>query len=242
MDGSARRIGPSRWRGGRQVIPRPAGATPGGPPPWAGRPPTALRSLPLADVVGAVAAHRVGDLACPPSARPAAVLVALYDGDGEARVVLTRRAAHMRSHRSEVSFPGGRMEPGESPEEAAMREASEEVGLDPGQVTVVGRLSPLSTHTSHSWLVPVVATLDRPPALKPQPAEVDRAFDVALVDLVADGTFREERWPLPAAAAGDEGGSETGWFPVWFFELPGDTVWGATAKVLVELLALVLAA
>ena len=107
---------------------------------------------------------------------------------------------------------------------------------------MVGRLSPLSTHTSHSWLVPVVATLDRPPALKPQPAEVDRAFDVALVDLVADGTFREERWPLPAAAAGDEGGSETGWFPVWFFELPGDTVWGATAKVLVELLALVLAA
>ncbi len=227
-----------RRRGGRQVIPRPPGVQPGGPPPWSGRPAPAVRSLPLPVVVDAVRRHVAAPAGVPPQAmRPAAVLVAIYDGDGETRVVLTRRAAHLRSHRGEVSFPGGRMEPGETPEQAALREASEEVGLDASTAALVGRLSPLATRVSGNWLVPVVAALGGPPALLPRPAEVDRAFDVALVDLVADGTFREERWPGPPAAPG--GGPS--WQPMWFFELPGDTVWGATARVLVELLTIVLA-
>lgn len=227
----------TRRRGGRQVIPRPPGVRPGGPPPWSDRPATALRSLPLPAVVDALRRHAPVGADVPPLAmRPAAVLVALYDGDGESRVVLTRRAAHLRSHRGEVSFPGGRIEPGETPEQAALREAAEEVGLDGSTAGVVGRLSPIATRVSGNWLVPVVAALDRPPALLPHPAEVDRAFDVALVDLVADGTFSEERWPGPP----DAPGGEPSWHPMWFFELPGDTVWGATARVLVELLTVVL--
>lgn len=171
------------------------------------------------------------------SQRPAAVLVALFEEAGQARVVLTRRAGHLRSHRHEVSFPGGRLEPGETPEQGACREAAEEVALDPALVTPIGRLSPLVTVSSMNWLVPVVATLPERPRLVPNPTEVARVLDVALAELAADGVFREEQWPIrhltPTSAA-------SGTYPVWFFELFGETVWGATARVLVELLTKVL--
>ncbi|HTZ10637.1 MAG TPA: CoA pyrophosphatase, partial [Acidimicrobiales bacterium] len=180
----------------------------------------------------------------PDPGAPAAVLVPLFEGGGETRVVLTRRAAHLRTHTGEVSFPGGRLDPGEAPEAGAVREAAEEVGLDPARVELVGRLTPLSTFSSRSTITPVVGVLDGAPRLVPNPHEVAHVFDVALAELAADGVFREERWIVPGRPwptthpAGDPAGD--GSFPVWFFELPADTVWGATARVLVELLRLVL--
>jgi len=176
----------------------------------------------------------------PDPGTPAAVLVALFERDGETRVVLTRRAAHLRTHTGEVSFPGGRLDGGETPEDGARREAAEEVGLDPDAVEVVGRLTSLSTFSSSSTITPVVAVLHGGPALVANPHEVAHVFDVALAELAADGVFREERWVVPGRpwpAPGDDG---DGSFPVWFFELPDDTVWGATARMLVELLRLVL--
>ena len=74
-------------------------------------------------------------------------------------MVLTRRAAHLRTHTGEVSFPGGRLDPGETPEAGALREAAEEVGLDPAAVEVVGRLTPLATFSSSASITPVVGTL-----------------------------------------------------------------------------------
>lgn len=171
---------------------------------------------------------------------PSAVLVPVFDEGGEARVVLTRRAAHLRTHTGEVSFPGGRLEPGETPESGARREACEEVGLDPDAVSTVGRLSPLATFASGSRITPVVGLLPGRPRLQANPAEVEHVFDVALADLCAEGIFREEWWNVagrPVTPVTDP----DGWFPVWFFELPHDTVWGATARMLVELLRLVLA-
>ncbi|MHB1585204.1 MAG: NUDIX hydrolase, partial [Acidimicrobiales bacterium] len=153
---------------------------------------------------------------------------------------LTRRSSRLRSHRGEVSFPGGRIDPGETPASAALREAAEEVALDPGAVRLVGWLHPLSTFSSSARIAPVVGVLDRRPALRPSPAEVDRVFDVALADLVADGTFHEEHWRVPgrpvvrSAVPGREDGS----FAVWFFEVAGEIVWGATARVLHELVSL----
>jgi 8-oxo-dGTP pyrophosphatase MutT (NUDIX family) len=157
--------------------------------------------------------------------------------------VLTRRAAHLRTHTGEVSFPGGRLDPAESPEAGALREAAEEIGLVPAAVEVVGRLTPLATVSSGSAITPIVGFLEVRPVLVPNPNEVERVFDVALADLAADGVFSEERWTLPLgilpadSRMRDDAGAD-GSFPMWFFELAHDTVWGATARILMELLRL----
>ncbi len=189
-------------------------------------------------------AGRTGSIPEPgPGASPsagqgaAAVLVALFEQDGEARTVLTRRSEALRTHRGEVSFPGGRLDPGEDVVAAARREAAEEVGLDWGSVRVVGWLRPVVTYSSGALAVPVVATLPGPPRLVPNPAEVARVFDVALAELALDGACHEERWTVAGRPAP---GSSDGSFPVWFFSVAGETVWGATARMLYDLLCLVL--
>jgi 8-oxo-dGTP pyrophosphatase MutT (NUDIX family)/RimJ/RimL family protein N-acetyltransferase len=216
--------------GPRQRVPRPPGARPGQPAPWADVP-VELRTGVRVDHVRA-ALDRVGGLetfAAPYGRVRAAVLIALFEEDGEARVVLTRRSSSMRSHRGEVSFPGGRIEVDETPVQAALREADEEVGIDPGSAEVLGELMPLATMSSSSSITPYVAVLPKRPELRPNPGEVELAFDVALADLLADGVFREERWDFPFGA--DR--------PVYFFDLPADLIWGATARILHELLALI---
>ncbi len=167
----------------------------------------------------------------------AAVLVGLFEERGEARVLLTRRSAELRSHTGQVSFPGGRLEPGEPAESAALREAHEEVHLDPRVARPVGWLHPVVTMASRSTILPIVAELPGRPTVEANPTEVARVFDVALADLLADGAFREERWTVPRRPAS---GSPDGSFPVWFFDVAGETVWGATARMLVELLRVAL--
>ena len=238
----------------RRPLPRPPHSRPGGPAPWAMLPPDERRGITL-DRVLAVVGHpgTIGPtpptpapalatpapaLATPPPARPAAVLVPLFEEGGETRVVLTVRSDQLHSHTGEVAFPGGRLDAGEGVVEGALREAFEEVGLDPGLATVVGQLTALPTVSSDTVMTPVVATLADRPSLTPNPGEVDRVFDVALADLVADGIFHEEWWSVPDRVAGD--GFPVGEFPVWFFAVAGETVWGATARTLVELVCLVL--
>lgn len=212
-------------------MPRPPGARSGDPPPWASLPADDRRDIRVEQVRAAL--DRVGQLEpipAPFGRISAAVLIPLFDEDGEARVILTRRASHLRSHRHEVAFPGGRIDPDETPLQAALREAEEEIALDVGQVEVLGQLPPLATLSSSSSITPFVGVLDERPELTPNPSEVERVFDVALADLLADGLFREERWDVPGADNR----------PVYFFELDEDLVWGATARILYELLALVL--
>ena len=163
-----------------------------------------------------------------PGSRPAAVLCALFEELGEAHVLLTRRSSNLRSHTGEVSFPGGRLEDGEAPVAAALREAGEEIGVDPAQVDILGQLSPLSTYSSRATITPFVGVLPGRPRLTANPAEVERAFDVSLAELVSDEVYHTEVWDLPGV----------GWREMNFFELVGDTVWGATARMLVELLAM----
>lgn len=236
-------------RGGRQRVPRPPGARPGIGPWWSQRHARRPAKLGLAEVRAAfdgrppappgsdddaapaapgpaTAEPQPGSPAGGPA--PAAVLCALFDAEGQAAVVLTRRSSQLRSHTGEVSFPGGRIEPGETPTAAALREADEEVGIPSAAVEVLGRLPPVGTHSSATSITPVVGVLPAAPALRPNPAEVARAFTVTLIGLMEPGVYHQELWA-------DRGAER----PVHFFELPGDTVWGATAGILVGLLSVV---
>ena len=107
--------------------------------------------------------------------RHAAVLVLVWCQDGEPWTVLMRRAAHLRAHPGQISFPGGRLDAGETDEEAAVREAHEEIGVDPAHVTVLGRLDDAWSGAGNV-LVPVVAWLDlasgATPVFTPSPDEV----------------------------------------------------------------------
>lgn len=160
-----------------------------------------------------------------PGARHSAVLVTLADGGRGPEVLLTRRSWAMRSHRGEVSFPGGRTDPGETPEQAALREAHEEVGLDPAAVTVRGELEHLNTVVSRSYIVPKVGTVVEPFPLTAQTMEVDRVMWVPLAEFTRPDTYRAEVWGVGPTDR-----------VLHFFELDDETVWGATAHMLVDLL------
>ena len=218
-------------RGGPQEIPRPHDWQPGEASPWAaltdrnltldhlasvfdGRQPAGIRGRPRGDE------------------REAGVLVALYDepAGGGPHVVLTRRSPRLASHTHEVSFPGGRHDPTDPDLWAtALREAEEETGLHPATVQLLGCLDPLVTVGSRSLIHPFVAVLDGRPDLVANPDEVEAVLHVPLAELLLDEVYREEEW----SRHGDP------WI-ITFFELVGDTVWGATAAMLRQLLALAL--
>ncbi len=171
----------------------------------------------------------------PPGARPAAVLVPIFEDGGEARLILTKRPEHMPSHRGEIAFPGGKLEAERdaSLRDAALREAHEEIGLDPAAVEVVAELDSMTTVASRFVLTPFVGLVASRPALVPHPTEVVRAFDVPIAELLDDGVYREERWDVPADLGITPGRDR----PIHFFELEGETVWGATARILAGFLA-----
>jgi 8-oxo-dGTP pyrophosphatase MutT (NUDIX family) len=229
-------------RGGPQVIPRPAEWRPG-PGAWWSRPDGwRPETITTGDVRAALhgradppdqPADELPLVALPGrSRRPAAVLCLLFDapaGNGQAHVVLTRRSSRLRSHTHQVSFPGGRLDPGEPPVAGALREAHEEVGIDPSSVEIIGRLQAVRTVANPSAITPFVGVAADRPRLVPNPAEVERAFDVPLVELMDPEVYREELWRFPDGAERS----------MAFFELVGDTVWGATARMLIELLDMV---
>jgi 8-oxo-dGTP pyrophosphatase MutT (NUDIX family) len=159
------------------------------------------------------------------------VLAAWYLRDGEPHVICTRRSWNLRTHRGEVSFPGGGEEPGDaSLHDTALREAWEEVGLPPESVEVLGELDHLTTITSDRFIVPVIGLLAAPPTgLVAQESEVEAILEVPLSALLHPDAYREERWgPLSID------------HPVVFFEIEGDTIWGATGAMLRQFLTTVL--
>jgi 8-oxo-dGTP pyrophosphatase MutT (NUDIX family) len=216
-------------RGGQQVIPRPAGTRIGGPPPWA--------DLDL-DSVDLSIAHIQGVLSDAPAptastlegtgVRASAVRAAVYEADGATYGVLTRRAQHLRSHRGEVSFPGGGVDADESPWQAATREAAEEIALDPSSVRRIGELDHLQTYSSQSYIVPFVGALPGRPRLQASADEVEKIIYVPLRELLLPEVYREEEWGLAPLDR-----------PLYFFELVGDTVWGATGLMLRNLLRMI---
>lgn len=236
-----------------QIIPDPDEVEPGALAPWSSLPVSARSGLSLGLVESRLrrenrllATHPlpdhpeelslVADAWPVPTTRRSAVLVALFEEGGETHVVLTRRSLTLRHHRGEIALPGGRCEDDETAVETALREAREEVGLDPSTITPLAWLSPIVSFASGSSIWPIVGLLPGRPELTIDPTEVDRAFTVTLADLVADEAFVEERWRRALLRPGAD---EDGFFPIYFFKVPGDVVWGATARVLTELLCLV---
>lgn len=223
-------------RGGAQHIPRPDDWRPGGAAPWTGAdlsPLTDFAALTRAldervsTRVPGVHASTFVPVGLDDHERTSAVLIALHDSPDGPSVVLTRRTQHLSSHKGEMSFPGGRVDGGESVLEAALREAREEVNLDPALVSPVGELDGLSTMVSRSRIHPIVATVAGLPLLTPNVAEVDRIVHVPLIELADPGTYRQETWVRSGIEA-----------DIHFFEIEGDTVWGATGRMLHQLLTL----
>jgi 8-oxo-dGTP pyrophosphatase MutT (NUDIX family) len=156
---------------------------------------------------------------------PAAALLLLYPRGGIPHLLLTLRSAHLPLHRGQVSLPGGLREEEETLSEAALREAQEEVGLDPALARLLGPLTPLYIPPTNFLLHPFVATTSASPSWRPNPDEVERVLEIPLEEFRDPANRRSELRSL-------HGGS----WVVPFFALGGEKVWGATAMILAEFL------
>lgn len=152
--------------------------------------------------------------------RPSAVLLLLYPEAGELHFPLIRRSSKLNHHANQIGFPGGALEPGETAEEAALREAREELGIQPESVRILGRLSPLGLAISGYTILPVVGYSEEQPLFTPNPEEVARWFTVPLAEL-----FHRELIINLKLEDGREAPA---------YELGGEAVWGATAMILAE--------
>lgn len=168
--------------------------------------------------------------AVPSDARQASVLLLLYRDSGRWVVPLTKRADTVAAHRGQISFIGGGREGDESPEQTALREAHEEIGIDPGAVQVLGRLTAIHIPRSNYQVVPVIGVTHRAPEFRLQTREVQELL-LLPIDLLRDPeAVRCETWTLASGTA-----------EVPFFALGDHKVWGATAMILAELSAVLAA-
>jgi 8-oxo-dGTP pyrophosphatase MutT (NUDIX family) len=153
-----------------------------------------------------------------------AVLVPLYvDARGVVHAVFTRRRHDLRRHAGEISFPGGRREPGETLLEAALREAQEEIGLAPGDVDVAGALQPVGTFVTNYAIYPFVGVIEPGTRWVPQAREVAEVLELPLEEVrAAHAEKRLVRRGIP--------------FRTDTYEVGDAMIWGATARIVADLL------
>ena len=155
---------------------------------------------------------------------PASVLIPVVARVPAPTILFTRRAAHLKDHSGQVSFPGGRVNAGDaSPEATALREAREEIGLDDGRVELLGRMPEYLTRTGFR-ITPVVAIVTPPFELRRDANEVEEVFEVPLAFLLdpANRQRQSREWQGELR---------------WFYAMPYQQyyIWGATAGMLVNL-------
>jgi len=214
-------------RGGEQKIPRPENWEMGSSPPWQK---ANQNKLTLHSIEKSLEQFRPNEITRENYGRSSSVMVPLYEEDDRVHMILTRRSKMMRHHTSEISFPGGNSEPEDTDEwSTAKREAYEEINLDPALPKKIGTLESFITVGSKSFVTPVVATLDGRPELKANPYEVEKILHVPLTELLLPEVYHEEVWEL-------RNGQQRN---IHFFELIGDTVWGATGSMIKQFLTII---
>jgi len=213
--------------GGSQVILRPNNFRTIDHNPFANLDTSALRSLEV--VSAAIGAFKPDQVLRQPleSSRPSAVLVGLFESANGVEAILTRRSQALTNHRGEISFPGGRLENGETAVDAALRETHEEIGIAPSEARIIGELNSMSTVVSNSHIVPIVASYASAPTFSALNSEVDRVFSVPLLELARQDTYRQEHWVFSDRE-----------FQINFFYLDDETIWGATARILFQVMML----
>jgi 8-oxo-dGTP pyrophosphatase MutT (NUDIX family) len=164
----------------------------------------------------------------PPDTRTAAALLLIYPHENGIAIPLTVRASHLARHAGQISLPGGATDEGETLSETALREAAEEIGVDPSAVRILGELTPVHVVVSGFTLHPIIGVTDTRPDFAPAPNEVDEILEVSLDDL------------RDASRIGRDIHIREGVAVEWpYFELLGHRVWGATAMVLGEFICLI---
>jgi len=158
----------------------------------------------------------------------AGVLILIYPFQNRLHLVLTRRAEKLERHQAQISFPGGRQEPGETQEQTALRETCEELGIHSETVHMVGHLTPLYIPPTNYCIYPFVAQTDIKPQFTPSPFEVAEILEIPLAHLLDPQTVRKEVWTLRGQNIE---------VPFYYFE--GHKIWGATAMVLAEFLEMI---
>lgn len=159
----------------------------------------------------------------PEHARPAAALLLIHPGTEGPSFPLTVRRTDLPHHPGQVSLPGGALDPGESAEAAALREAEEEIGVAPGDVRVVGPLSTVWIAVSNFVVQPFIAVTDDVPGFRAHPGEVAALLEVRVADL---RDRRRLKWTRQVRDAVE--------LEYPYFDLGDQQVWGATAMILGE--------
>jgi 8-oxo-dGTP pyrophosphatase MutT (NUDIX family) len=161
-------------------------------------------------------------------ARRGGVLAIFYPQGNQLYIPLILRPTYVGVHSGQVGFPGGGFDPIDTDLTAtALREAYEEVGVHPSEVTVLGHLTPLYVYASNYLVQPTVAWINYRPDFRADPYEVAQLIETPLLDLLSPSNRRIETWDLRG---------RTGEVP--YFAIQGHTIWGATAMMLSELLSL----
>jgi 8-oxo-dGTP pyrophosphatase MutT (NUDIX family) len=164
----------------------------------------------------------------PEDARTAAALLLIYPGDDGPAIPLTVRSSGLARHAGQISLPGGASDPGETLAETALREAQEEIGIDPAGVQVLGELTPVHVLVSGFTLHPVVGVTHTRPRFAAAAGEVEEIIEVSL-DRLRDASHIGRSTRVREGVAVE--------YP--YFDLFGHQVWGATAMVLGEFICLI---
>jgi 8-oxo-dGTP pyrophosphatase MutT (NUDIX family) len=150
----------------------------------------------------------------------AAVLVPLVDR-GEPCLVFAKRTETVGTHRGQIAFPGGTVDPGDASFlDAALRECEEEIGLPRAAVEPLGELDDTETFATHFVITPWIGVIRQPIAWRPDGEEIERIIEVPFAALTGPDGLRVEEWERDGVRR-----------PVYFFDYEGDTIWGATARI-----------
>lgn len=158
--------------------------------------------------------------------RRAAVLLPLVAASGGAALLLTKRTDQVEHHKGQISFPGGALEDGEQPQDAALRETYEEIGVRPSEITVLGRLDDEVMPVSGFLVTPFVGLVPHPYRLRLSPTEVHAVLQVPLAVLLDPRNVRTEQWERSGPGA-----------IVYFYAAGDQVIWGFTARIIARFLA-----